>query len=107
MPESVLFTEVTILIPAYLFTSNIELYIDQYVKLRYNIDRKVKGGINMSKEFNKQQMLDNITFFLQEFSKKIGELETEAGVSPGYISRITKDEKQNRASTSSLRPLTH
>lgn len=88
-----MFTEVTILIPAYLFASNIELYIDEYVKLKYNIDRKVKGGINMSKEFNKQQMLDNITFFLQEFSKKIGELETEAGVSPGYISRITKDEK--------------
>lgn len=47
----------------------------------------------MSANFNKKQMLDNITYFLQEFSKKIGELETEAGVSPGYISRITKDEK--------------
>ena len=47
----------------------------------------------MSEEFNKKQMLDNISFLLQEFSKKIGELEAEAGVSPGYISRITKDEK--------------
>lgn len=29
----------------------------------------------MSEEFNKKQMLDNISFLLQEFSKKIGELE--------------------------------
>ena len=45
----------------------------------------------MSKEFNKKLMLDNISFALKEFGKKIGELETEAGVSPGYISRTSKD----------------
>ena len=45
----------------------------------------------MSVEFNKQLMLDNISFLLKEFGKKIGELEAEAGVSPGYISRISKD----------------
>lgn len=45
----------------------------------------------MTSEFNKQLMLDNIYFLLKEFGKKIGELETDAGVSPGYISRISKD----------------
>lgn len=47
----------------------------------------------MSVEFNKQLMLDNISFMLKEFGKKIGELEAEAGVSPGYISRTSKDDK--------------
>ena len=47
----------------------------------------------MSAEFNKQLMLDNISFMLREFGKKIGELEAEAGVSPGYISRTSKDDK--------------
>lgn len=42
-------------------------------------------------EFNKKLMLDNISFLLKEFGKKIGELEAEAGVSPGYISRATKE----------------
>lgn len=45
----------------------------------------------MNKEFNKQLMIDNISFLLKEFGKKIGELETEAGVSLGYISRISKE----------------
>lgn len=44
----------------------------------------------MSKEFNKQIMIDNISFALKEFGKKIGELETEVGVSAGYISRTSK-----------------
>ena len=47
----------------------------------------------MSTDFNKQLMLDNISFMLKEFGKKIGELEAEAGVSPGYISRTSKDDK--------------
>jgi transcriptional regulator with XRE-family HTH domain/frataxin-like iron-binding protein CyaY len=45
----------------------------------------------MINEFNKQLMLDNISYLLKESGKKIGELETEAGVSPGYISRISKE----------------
>ena len=45
----------------------------------------------MTKEFNKKLVLDNISFLLKEFGKKIGELETDAGVSPGYISRISKE----------------
>lgn len=45
----------------------------------------------MSAEFNKKLMLDNISFKLKETGKKIGELETEAGVSTGYISRTSKD----------------
>lgn len=47
----------------------------------------------MSEEFNKQLMLENISFILKESGKKIGELETEADVSPGYISRTSKDKK--------------
>ena len=43
------------------------------------------------KEFNKQLMLDNIAYLLKETGKKIGELETESGVSTGYISRISKE----------------
>lgn len=45
----------------------------------------------MMKDFNKQLMLDNITYLLKETGKKIGELETESGVSTGYISRISKE----------------
>ena len=45
----------------------------------------------MYEEFNKKIMFDNISFLLKESGKKIGELETEAGVSPGYISRSSKD----------------
>lgn len=45
----------------------------------------------MTDEFKKQLMLDNISFLLQELGKKIGELESDAGVSPGYISRISKE----------------
>lgn len=43
------------------------------------------------KEFNKKLMLDNISYLLKETGKKIGELETESGVSTGYISRISKE----------------
>ncbi|MBQ3518015.1 MAG: helix-turn-helix transcriptional regulator [Clostridia bacterium] len=43
-------------------------------------------------EFDKKIMLDNISFILKEQGKKIGEIEAEAGVSTGYISRITKDD---------------
>lgn len=45
----------------------------------------------MNNEFNKQLMLDNISYLLKETGKKIGELETDSGVSPGYISRISKE----------------
>lgn len=45
----------------------------------------------MSSEFNKAVMFDNISFMLKETGKKIGELESEAGVSPGYIARTSKE----------------
>ena len=45
----------------------------------------------MGQKFNKNIMFDNISFMLKELGKKIGELESEAGVSPGYISRTTKE----------------
>ncbi len=45
----------------------------------------------MTDEFNKQVMIDNISFLFEGVWKKIGELESEAGVSAGYISRISKE----------------
>ena len=45
----------------------------------------------MSVEFNKKLMFDNISLLLRETGKKIGELEADAGVSAGYISRTSKD----------------
>lgn len=45
----------------------------------------------MTDEFNRTLFFDNIAFKLKETGKKIGELENEAGVSPGYISRTSKD----------------
>lgn len=47
--------------------------------------------ISLNKEFNKKLMLDNIAVLLSESGIKVGELENEAGVSAGYISRLTKD----------------
>jgi transcriptional regulator with XRE-family HTH domain len=45
----------------------------------------------MPLEFNKQLLFENIAFFVRERGLKIGELETAAGVSPGYISRASKE----------------
>ena len=45
----------------------------------------------MEQKFNKTIIFDNIAFMLKESGKKIGELETEAGVSLGYISRMSKE----------------
>ena len=45
----------------------------------------------MEKTFNKEILFDNIYFLAKKRIKKIGELEVEAGVSPGYISRTSKE----------------
>lgn len=45
----------------------------------------------MRTEFNKQLLFENISFLVRERGLKIGELETAAGVSPGYISRASKE----------------
>ncbi len=69
-------------------------YIDKAVKLSYYYDVKEserKKVIVMGTEFDKKIMFDNISFILKEVGKKIGELEAEAGVSAGYISRSSKD----------------
>ncbi|MBR6158454.1 MAG: helix-turn-helix transcriptional regulator [Lachnospiraceae bacterium] len=42
-------------------------------------------------EFDKNTLFRNITYLLRKQGKKIGELESEAGVSAGYISRTSKD----------------
>lgn len=41
----------------------------------------------MRKEFDKSILFDNIAYLLKENDMKVGELETKAGVSVGYISR--------------------
>lgn len=46
----------------------------------------------MVEEFNKELMLKNINYLIDSRNLKVGELENRAGVSVGYISRITKDE---------------
>ena len=43
-------------------------------------------------EFNKKLMMDNISVLLKRKVMKIGELESQANVSAGYLSRLAKDE---------------
>ena len=45
----------------------------------------------MSIEFNQELFFKNILFLLKEQKKKIGEFESDTGVSPGYISRTSKE----------------
>lgn len=45
----------------------------------------------MNVEFNKRLLFENIAFLVKERGLKIGELETAAGVSSGYISRASKE----------------
>lgn len=46
-------------------------------------------------EFNSRILFNNIAFLLKNTEFKVGELETAAGVSTGYISRTSKDESSN------------
>lgn len=48
-----------------------------------------KGAISM--DFNKTLMFENINYLIKSKNMKIGEFEEAAGVSPGYISRSSKD----------------
>lgn len=41
--------------------------------------------------FNSKTLFDNIDFLIKTQNRKIGEVENEAGVSAGYISRTSKD----------------
>lgn len=45
----------------------------------------------MNYSFDRQRLLDNIAFLVKEQKCKVGEVETAVGVSPGYISRISKE----------------
>lgn len=45
-------------------------------------------------EFDKKRCLDNIYFLVKELGVKLGELETSAGVSAGYLSRLNKDDSK-------------
>lgn len=47
----------------------------------------------MIEEFNKKCLFDNILFKLESLDLRVGELEASVGVSPGYISRTSKDAK--------------
>lgn len=46
----------------------------------------------MAEEFNRQKLMDNIFALIQQKGLKIGEVETEAGISTGYLSRLNKKE---------------
>ncbi|MBQ9697951.1 MAG: helix-turn-helix transcriptional regulator [Acidaminococcaceae bacterium] len=43
------------------------------------------------KEFAKDKLFSNLYHLIKQSGKKIGELEVDVGVSPGYISRMNKD----------------
>ena len=45
----------------------------------------------MTEQFNPKILFDNIDFLIKSENRKIGEVESEAGVSAGYISRTSKD----------------
>ena len=47
----------------------------------------------MIRKFDKSIMFNNIAFILKRSGRKIGEFENDIGVSPGYISRMNKEEK--------------
>ena len=47
----------------------------------------------MPEDFNKSRFFDNISYLIKKHDLKIGEIENSAGVSAGYISRASKDEK--------------
>ena len=48
----------------------------------------------MSKEFDRQKMLTNISTLIQQRGIKIGELEAKVGVSAGYLSRLGKEDSK-------------
>lgn len=45
----------------------------------------------MDEKYNSKILFDNIDFLIKSENRKIGEVESEAGVSAGYISRTSKD----------------
>lgn len=47
----------------------------------------------MPADFNRNLFFDNISYLIKKHDLKIGEIESGAGVSAGYISRASKDEK--------------
>jgi len=67
------------------------------MRVKIFVETKRKGSSTLSQEFNKQLMLDNISFMLKELGKKIGEFEAEAGVSAGYVSRMSKEDSKKPA----------
>lgn len=47
----------------------------------------------MPTDFDRTLFFDNISYLIKKYDLKIGEIENSAGVSAGYISRASKDEK--------------
>lgn len=45
----------------------------------------------MMEKFNSKLLFDNIEYLIRTQDRKIGEVEAEAGVSAGYISRTNKE----------------
>lgn len=49
-------------------------------------------------EFDKNRLMNNINILIKNKNLKIGELENELGVSTGYLSRMSKSEKESAPS---------
>ncbi|WLD83259.1 helix-turn-helix domain-containing protein [Selenomonas dianae] len=53
----------------------------------------MKEVTKMPTDFDRTLFFDNISYLIKKHDLKIGEIENSAGVSAGYISRASKDEK--------------
>ncbi len=56
-----------------------------------DIDVLANKRRKIAMEFKKDTLFGNIIFLLKEQGKRIGEFEADTGVSPGYISRASKE----------------
>lgn len=52
----------------------------------------------MEREFDKKLLISNIYFLVKEKGLKLGEVEKDAGVTPGYVSRLNKEERNAKPS---------
>ena len=55
------------------------------------IDQYLKEGGNRKKSFDKRICFENIRFLLSRESVKLGDIERNAGLTPGYMSRLEKE----------------
>ncbi len=71
-------------------------YLSEITKKKKQMESELKeidGQLVVAepKYFNKKTCIENIRFLLAQKPVKLGDIEREAGVSPGYLSRLEKD----------------